>query len=215
MLAETTSRQHFGKTAMLESIKSGNSRMVPFHSTMNSETDRVVAAVEASFRRQLRIAFDSFWRSHMRNRVLTFAGALVAVILATVYGTVLLNQWNAPFYNALERRDLTAFIDELQRFALIAGGLLVLNVVQSWLNHMTSLCMREGLSRDVVDQWLTGARAYRLSLFSTLGVNPDQRLHEDARKLAEMTTSLSIGLFNATILLMAVCGWKILKSATG
>lgn len=171
-----------------------------------TETDRVVAEVEASFSRQLAMALDSFWKSDARNRILGFAFALVVVILATVYGTVQLNHWNAPFYNALERRDLPAFLTELRNFAIIAGVLLVLNVVQAWLNQMTALYMREGLSRDVVDQWLNGARAYRLSVSSALGVNPDQRLHEDARKLAEMTTSLSIGLFNATILLVSFIG---------
>ncbi|KPF42941.1 glycosyl transferase family 1 [Rhizobium sp. AAP43] len=175
-------------------------------SKTKNDPKRVIAEVEASFSRQLRIALDSFWKSSVRNRIIAFAAALVAVILATVYGTVLMNQWNAPFFNALEKRDFTAFINELQTFAMIAGGLLVLNVVQAWLNQMTSLYMREGLSRDVVDQWLTGARAYRLSISSPLGVNPDQRLHEDARKLAEMTTSLAIGLFNATIMLVSFIG---------
>lgn len=171
-----------------------------------ASVDQAIASVEASFRRQMAIALDSFWHSAIRNRILTFAFALVAVILATAYGTVMLNHWNAPFYNALEQRNLPAFLQELRNFAVIAGVLLVLNVVQAWLNQMTALHMREGLTRDVIDQWLEGRRAFRLSMTSPLGVNPDQRLHEDARKLAEMTTSLSIGLFNATILLVSFIG---------
>jgi vitamin B12/bleomycin/antimicrobial peptide transport system ATP-binding/permease protein len=168
--------------------------------------DQLIASVEASFSRQLGIALGSFWQSAIRNRILAFAFALVAVILATAYGTVMLNHWNAPFYNSLEQRNLPAFLQELRNFAVIAGGLLVLNVIQAWLNQMTALHMREGLTRDVIDQWLAGRRAFRLSMTSPLGVNPDQRLHEDARKLAEMTTSLSIGLFNATILLVSFIG---------
>ncbi len=168
--------------------------------------DRSVAEVEASFRKQMAIALDSFWHSEIRNRILAFTMGLVAVILATAYGTVMLNHWNAPFYNALEQRNLPAFLQELRNFAMIAGVLLLLNVVQAWLNQMTALHMREGLTRDVIDQWLTGRRAFRLSMTSALGVNPDQRLHEDARKLAEMTTSLAIGLFNATILLVSFIG---------
>jgi vitamin B12/bleomycin/antimicrobial peptide transport system ATP-binding/permease protein len=175
-----------------------------------------VADVEASLWLQIGMARESFWKSSVRNRILIFASALVVVILATAYGTVLLNQWNAPFYNALEQRDLPAFLEELRNFAIIAGVLLMLNVVQAWLNQMTALHMREGLSRDVVDQWLNGVRAYRLSVSSPLGINPDQRLHEDARKLAEMTTSLSIGLFNATILLVSFIGvlWSLSSDFT-
>lgn len=171
-----------------------------------ASAEQAIASVEASFGKQMAIALHSFWHSAIRNRILAFALALVVVILATAYGTVLLNHWNAPFYNALEQRNLPAFLQELRNFAVIAGALLVLNVVQAWLNQMTALHMREGLTRDVIDQWLAGRRAFRLSMTSPLGVNPDQRLHEDARKLAEMTTSLSIGLFNATILLVSFIG---------
>lgn len=164
------------------------------------------AVTELSFARQLSIAVESFWQSSARNRILGFAVALLTVILLTAYGTVLLNRWNAPFYNALERHDLAAFLQELRNFATIAGGLLLLNVIQTWLNQMTALHMREGLSRDVVDQWLKDKRAFRLSVSSPLGVNPDQRLHEDARKLAEMTASLTIGLVQSTILLVSFVG---------
>ncbi|GEO85833.1 MULTISPECIES: ABC transporter ATP-binding protein/permease [Alphaproteobacteria] len=166
---------------------------------------------ELSLRRQLVISGSSFWASPLRNRILLLATALLAIILLTAYGQILLNSWNAPFYNSLERRDLNAFIAELWNFGKIAGFLLVLNVTQTWLNQMTALYMREGLARQVVDEWLADRRAYRLSLSSPLGVNPDQRLHEDTRKLAEMTTSLSIGLVQATILLVSFIGvlWKL------
>jgi len=169
------------------------------------------APFEISFRRQIQIAARSFWASSVRNRVLALAAALLAIILLTAYGQILLNRWNAPFYNSLERRDVAEFLLQLKNFAAIAGFLLVLNVVQTWLNQMAALYMREGLARDIVDQWLTGRRAYRLSVSSPLGVNPDQRLHEDARKLSEMTTSLSIGLVQATVLLVSFIGvlWQL------
>ncbi len=169
------------------------------------------APAELSFRRQLAIAGASFWASPVRNRILLLAAALLTIILLTAYGQILLNRWNAPFYNSLERRDLDAFIVELGNFGKIAGFLLLLNVIQTWLNQMTALYMREGLARNVVDEWLADRRAYRLMMTSPLGVNPDQRLHEDARKLAEMTTSLSIGLVQATILLVSFIGvlWQL------
>lgn len=176
-----------------------------------SSAPKHFAAEELSFAHQVRIALASFGGSPVRNRVLLLAAALLAVIVLTAYGQIALNRWNVPFYNALERRDGAEFLRQLGVFAVIAGCLLVLNVIQTWLNQMTALTMREGLSRDIVDQWLKGRRGYRLSLGSPLGVNPDQRLHEDARKLAEMTASLSIGLVQATILLASFVGvlWQL------
>lgn len=164
-----------------------------------------------SFSEQVGFMASAFWRTHARDRILALAVALLVIILTTVYAQYRLNQWNVPFYNAIERRDLDEFMVQLGVFALIGGSLLLLNVVQTYLNQITALHMREGLARDLVDEWLRPQRALKLLHMRTMGVNPDQRLHEDARNLSELTTSLAIGLVNATILLVSFIGvlWTI------
>lgn len=163
------------------------------------------------FGSQLKMMAGAFWSSKVRGRVLLLTVALLTIILSTVYAQYRLNYWNTPFYNALEQRNLPEFFTQLKVFFMIAGSLLVLNVIQAWLNQMTSLYMREGLTRDLVDQWMKPTRALRLSRLGKIGINPDQRLHEDARNLAELTTTLAIGLVNATILLASFIGvlWVI------
>ncbi|MCJ8508898.1 ABC transporter ATP-binding protein/permease [Rhizobium lemnae] len=155
---------------------------------------------------QLKMMAGAFWSSQVRNKVLLLIVGLLTIILTTVYAQYRLNYWNTPFYNALEQRDLDGFFEQLKVFFIIAGSLLVLNVIQAWLNQMTALFMREGLTRDLVDQWMHPRRALRLASLGKIGVNPDQRLHEDARNLAELTTTLAIGLVNATILLASFIG---------
>jgi putative ATP-binding cassette transporter len=174
-------------------------------------SDFDIGTAQFGFTAQLSMMAGAFWASKVRNRVLLLTVALLTIILSTVYGQYRLNHWNTPFYNALEQRDLTAFLEQLQVFFIIAGLLLILNVVQAWLNQMTALYMREGLSRDLVDQWLKPRRALKLANFGKIGINPDQRLHEDARNLAELTTTLAIGLVNSTILLASFIGvlWVI------
>lgn len=160
---------------------------------------------------RLRMMFSAFWNSPVRVKLIILIVALFAIILVTAYVQVLLNSWNAPFYDSLARRDITAFFHQLGVFGIIAGSLLVLNVIQAWLNQMTALYMREGLARDLVNQWLQAKRALRLASSGLIGVNPDQRLHEDARNLAESTTGLAIGLVQATILLLSFIGvlWEL------
>lgn len=171
--------------------------------------DRVGYDFSLTYR--LGVMFSAFWNSQVRGRVLFLATVLILVILATSYGQVILNEWNAPFYDSLERRDLGEFFHQLEIFAMIAGTLLLLNVLQAWLNQMTALYMREGLSRDLVDQWLKRKRALRLASSGLIGVNPDQRLHEDSRNLAESTTGLVLGLLQSTILLVSFIGvlWEL------
>lgn len=160
---------------------------------------------------RLRMMFSAFWHSNVRVKLISIVVALFAVIFATAYVQVLLNEWNAPFYDSLARRDVPEFFKQLGVFGMIAGSLLVLNVVQAWFNQMAALYMREGLARDLVDQWLQKKRALRLSSSGLIGVNPDQRLHEDARNLAESTTNLAIGLVQSTILLISFIGvlWEL------
>ncbi|APO76748.1 ABC transporter ATP-binding/permease protein [Rhizobium etli 8C-3] len=171
--------------------------------------DRV--GFELSLGYRLKLMFAAFWDSKVRGRILLLASILLAVILATAYGQVILNRWNAPFYDSLQRRDVGEFFHQLQVFALIAGSLLLMNVGQAWLNQMTALYMREGLTRDLVDHWLKRKRALRLASTGLIGVNPDQRLHEDARNLAESTTGLTLGLIQSTILLVSFIGvlWEL------
>ena len=79
---------------------------------------------------------------------------ICAVVGATAFGQIKLNAWNHPFYDALSRKDLPEFLYQLAVFGVIAGGLLILNVAQIWLNQMTKLKLRARLMRDLLDQWL-------------------------------------------------------------
>lgn len=141
-----------------------------------------------------------------RKQFLMLAAALAAVIAATAFGQIKLNAWNQPFYDALARRDLHEFLYQLWRFALIASGLLILNVAQIWLNQLTKLKLRAELTGGLIDAWLKPGRAFRLANAGEIGANPDQRIHEDARHLVELTTDLGIGLFQASLLLFCFIG---------
>lgn len=131
---------------------------------------------------------------------------LIGVIAATAYWQIELNAWNKPFYDALSRRNLSDFFLQLGVFAKIAGALLVLNVAQTWLNQMLRMKMREAFTRDLFAEWLAPRRMFLLSQAGEIGVNPDQRIHEDARHLADLTTDLGIGLLQAALLLACFIG---------
>jgi vitamin B12/bleomycin/antimicrobial peptide transport system ATP-binding/permease protein len=91
-------------------------------------------------------------------------------------------------------------------FSVIAGCLLVLNVAQAWLNQTTKVKVREWLVCDLFDQWLEPMRAFHLINAGEMGTNPDQRIHEDARHLTELTTDLGVGLLQSSLLLGSFIG---------
>ena len=147
-----------------------------------------------------------FWTSRQRNRLLIMAAALIAVVGATAYAQVKLNAWNRPFYNALTRKDVAAFVEQIGVFAVLAVILLVLNVAQTWLNQRSKIVLREGLVNNLLNEWLSPRRAFRLSNSGAMGANPDQRLQADAQHLTDLTTELGIGLLQSTLLLLLFIG---------
>jgi putative ATP-binding cassette transporter len=137
----------------------------------------------------------------VRNVLLLLAFALFVIIAVSAYGQIRLNSWNQPFYDALSHRDFAQFLVQLGVFGLLAGALLVLNVAQRWLGETLKLKLRLGLAHDLIQNWLKPGRAFRLANAGAIGVNPDQRMHEDTRHLTELSADLGIGLLQSSILL--------------
>src|SRR5262250_1670362 len=75
---------------------------------------------------RVKMMFSAFWSSTVRLKLICLVVFLFLIILVTAYVQVLLNEWNAPFYDSLARRDLSEFFHQLGVFGMIAGSLLIL-----------------------------------------------------------------------------------------
>jgi putative ATP-binding cassette transporter len=184
---------------------------------MTDKTDGVGAPrqgakpADIALGRLLTMLRRAFQTSAQYEVLLMLGAATFGVVGATAYAQIRLNAWNKPFYDAIGRKDLHAFFHQLLMFLVIAGALLILNVAQTWLNQMIKLKSREGMVRDLVNQWLAPKRAFLLSGEGEIGINPDQRIHEDTRHLTELSTDLGIGLLQASLLLACFIGvlWNL------
>jgi putative ATP-binding cassette transporter len=184
----------------------------PSGKTTPTEADSQVArAAQARLVSQLEMMIRALWASPARNAIFSLTAAAAAVVVITAYGQVRLNRWNQPFYDSLSRRNLHEFAIQLVVFAVIAGALLILNVAQRWLGEMLKLKLREGLVHDLVEGWMQPRRAFQLESAGPIGVNPDQRMHEDARHLTELSGDLALGLVQSSALLVSFVGvlWSI------
>ncbi len=141
-----------------------------------------------------------------RRRLFWLVLGLVTVIVSNIGGQIWLNEWQGAFYDALERRDRPAFVHEALEFLKIAGTLLVLVVAQTWFTEMIKIRLRAWLTEDLLDAWLAEKRIYLLTFAGEAGANPDQRIHEDSRHLAELTADLGASLLQATLLLFSFVG---------
>lgn len=144
--------------------------------------------------------------SRERRGLVWLAAGIVAVLCAIVAGQVRLNIWQRDFYDALEQRDFTSFLNQVGVFLIIVAVLLTLIVSQTWLQEMIKVKLREWLTHDLLDEWLAPKRAYRLQFAGEIGVNPDQRMQEDARHLTELSAGLAVGFLQASLLLVSFIG---------
>ncbi len=163
-------------------------------------------SVHAGLVPQLRMMVHALLVSRVGKTLVLMGIVIFVVVVATAYGQIRLNRWNKPFYDALSRRDFADFLQQLGVFFIIAGGLLILNVAQRWLGEMLKVKLREGLVGDLIRDWMQPRRAFWLANSGPIGANPDQRMHEDARHLCELSADLGIGLLQASILLVAFAG---------
>jgi putative ATP-binding cassette transporter len=148
----------------------------------------------------------TLWQSRYRVRIGLLTAGIVAVLVANMFGQIELNQWHGLFFDALEQHNLAAFGSQLLMFLAIVGGLLALVVGQTWMQEMLKVRLREWLTHHLLDEWLVPGRAYRLGLAGEIGVNPDQRIEEDTRKLTELSATLGVGLLQAGMLLVTFIG---------
>jgi vitamin B12/bleomycin/antimicrobial peptide transport system ATP-binding/permease protein len=167
---------------------------------------RLRPAAGGSVVAQLSSLLAALWASRYRGRVGLLAAGIVIVLCANSFGQIRLNAWQGDFFDALEQRNLAIFGGQLLVFGVIVGGLLVLVVAQTWLKEMLQVRLREWLTHDLLDRWLAPKRAYLLAHAGEIGVNPDQRVHEDTRHLIDLSADLAVRLLQATLLLVSFIG---------
>ncbi|MDJ1157074.1 ABC transporter ATP-binding protein/permease [Chelatococcus sp. SYSU_G07232] len=148
--------------------------------------------------------------------ILWLGAGILLVLMSNMVGQVRLNQWNGAFFDALDRRDGEAFLWQLIVFLMIVGVLLVLIVAQTWLQEMFKIRVRERVTQILLDAWLVPGRAYQLGFAGPAAAAPDQRMQEDSRLFAELTTDIGVGMLNSILLLLSFIGvlWMLSSEAT-
>ncbi|OEF26080.1 ABC transporter ATP-binding protein/permease [Vibrio rumoiensis] len=142
-----------------------------------------------------------YWQSEEKWMAWGLLIAIVALNLGMVYMSVILNQWNSDFYNALQELDKTAFTHLLIKFSIIAAIFIVIAVYRIYLNMMLQLRWRRWLTNAYLTHWLNDRSYFQLERGNHQTDNPDQRIAEDIDQFTNDTLSLSLGLLNSVVTL--------------
>ncbi len=156
-----------------------------------------------------------YFRSEDRWRGRLLLAAVIAIELSIVGITVLINEWNARFYNALQDRNWDAFVYQLGYFCVLATTFIVLAVYQLYLNQWLQIRWRRWLTNSYLDHWLQGANHYRMQLLGDAADNPDQRISEDIAQFINLTLTIGLQLLNSCVTLFSfmIILWSLSAAA--
>jgi putative ATP-binding cassette transporter len=168
-----------------------------------------------------RLAIPYFMRSEDRVAGRVLLATVVALELGVVGINVMINQWNARFYNALQDRNWDTFVNQLLIFCVLAATFVVVRVYQLYLNQWLQIRWRRYLTTRYLGEWLHDSNHYRMQLGGDAADNPDQRIAEDIKQFIDGGSNgvgvlpIGLGLLNAIVSLASfvVILWGLSEAA--
>ena len=142
-----------------------------------------------------------YFRSEDKFAARLLFAAVIAIELAQVLITVLVNQWYNRFYNALQEKNWDGFVSEIGIFCILATCSVVLSVYQIYLNQWLQIRWRRWMTGRYLGEWLRDANHYRMQIKGDVADNPDQRIADDVKSFVDQTLSLTVGLLSAIVTL--------------
>lgn len=152
-----------------------------------------------------------YWQSEEKLRAWTLLLTIIAISLFIVYLSVVLNDWNRQFFNAIEKKDYSEFFVLLLRFCGIAAMFILVAVVRAYLRQMLEMRWRIWLTRQYLGEWLGDQVYYRLEQNARGTDNPDQRIADDLRSFTSTTLALTLDLLQQVVTLVSfvVILWNV------
>nr|WP_319564184.1 ABC transporter ATP-binding protein/permease [uncultured Rhodoferax sp.] len=159
-----------------------------------------------------------YFASEKKWQARAMLAAIVALNLALVYMSVLFNDWNKLFYDALQAKNADVFWAQLGRFTYLAFAFIVIAVYKFYLTQLLEMRWRAWMTSHYLERWLSNQAFYRLELARFTSPpdadgmparnpdNPDQRIQEDINQFTAYSISLSMGLLNAVVTLASFVG---------
>src|SRR6516225_6255677 len=163
----------------------------------------MAAVTERGFLRQAWDIAWPYWKSEEKWSAIGLLGAVVALNLFRSWLNVRFNYWNNNFYNALQQYDWPEFWRQFAIFGGLALAFMVVSVYAAYLQRILHIRWRRWLTERFLRDWLDDQAYYRMQLNQATTDNPDQRISDDLDRFAEMSLSLSLGLFSAFVTLVS------------
>jgi len=154
-----------------------------------------------------------FWRSEHKDTIRKLSLALFVLTMMQIVIAVVITEWSAALFNALDQRSMTGFFTQIGLVVLIFIANIAVTTTHFKIKRRLQLDWRSWLTEQLTGQWMHDGRHFLV--IHTVGKhdNPDGRIAEDVRIATESAIDLCHSLVFSVLLLGSFT--KILWTLSG
>jgi putative ATP-binding cassette transporter len=155
-----------------------------------------------------------FWNSENKTQIQRQSLALIALTILQIVLAVVITEWNAALFNALEQRSMSELFTQIGLLVLIFAASMAVTATHLIIKRRLQIGWRNWLTTRVTGQWMNKGRHYQVTHIQTAEHdNPDGRIAEDIAIATENAIALCHSLFYSLLLIISFT--KILWTLSG
>jgi putative ATP-binding cassette transporter len=155
-----------------------------------------------------------FWNSKNKFEIRKDTLVLVILTVLQIYMAVVITEWNAALFDAIEQRSMSGIMAQVGLLILIFIASIIITTTHFMIKRRLQIGWRLWLTDQVIAKWMDNGRHYQITFMKKDNHdNPDVRIAEDIRIATEEAIAMAHSLFYSILLLVSFA--EILWSLSG
>lgn len=154
-----------------------------------------------------------FWHSENKSTIRGLSLALIALTFLQIGVSVIITEWSANLFDALEQHSMSRLFTQIGLIILIFLANMAITATHLTIKRRIQLDWRGWLTDKLIGQWMHDGRHYLVTHIEGQHDNPDGRIAEDIRIATEYAIDLLHTLVFCILLLISFT--KILWTLSG
>jgi putative ATP-binding cassette transporter len=145
-----------------------------------------------------------YWHSEDKATIRKLTLALIALTIVQMFIAVIITEWSAALFDALEQRSMSGFFRQIGLLVLIFVASMTATGIHLTVKRRLQIGWRAWLTDHVTNRWMNKGRHYQVTHIQTAEHdNPDSRIAEDIRIATEDGIALFHSLFYSLLILIS------------
>lgn len=145
-----------------------------------------------------------FWLGESQSRTRQLLLALAGLTVLQVVIAVMITEWSANLFNALDQHSMTDFYMQIGLILLIFAGSIFITATHLKVKRQLQIDWRAWLTEHLIQRWMDAGHHYLIThIEGNNHDNPDGRIAEDIRIATESAIDLTHSFFYSILLLIS------------